>query len=134
MSPTSGREALPDAARKASRAAGSVDELGAEFVPDLPGQTALTRAAARQDDGEFRRNLQIFGDHLDTAGRNIGDHAVAWQRPRTQLNFGDAPARAAFALAAIHKHSDPQAFLGNFLAATVITGKDWKLPSGTNHN
>jgi hypothetical protein len=116
MSPSSGPDPVPDAWRESSQKADSVDELGAELVPDLPRQPALTRTTGRQDDGEFRRDLQIFGDHLDAAGRNIGDHAVAWQRPCAQLNFGDAPARAAFALAAIHKHSDPQAFLGNFLA------------------
>ncbi|GCC47066.1 hypothetical protein chiPu_0031129 [Chiloscyllium punctatum] len=111
ISPSSGPEAAHGAAQAARP---SVDELGAEFVANPPGQAALTRTAARKDDGEFRRDLQIFGDHLDAAGRDVGDHAVTRQRPCAQLNFGDAPALTAFALAAIDKHPDPQALLDSF--------------------
>src|SRR5689334_16744161 len=80
-----------------------VDEFGAEFAPDPPCQAALPGVTRREDDGELRRNLEIFGNHLDAAVRNIRDRAVARQRgPRLDLRY--PPAWAAFGLSAINEH------------------------------
>ena len=54
-----------------------VDKFGAEFATDPPRQTALARMVRREDEGELRRDFQIFGNHLDAASRHVRDCAVA---------------------------------------------------------
>ena len=81
-----------------------INELCADFVPEPPCQLALARPALRHEDGEFAGNVEMFGDDLYTTRRNVGDGAVTRQRTRPELDFGEAPAYAAFALASICKH------------------------------
>src|SRR6266481_7639905 len=83
-----------------------VDKFGAEFATDPPCQTALARMVGREDEGELRRDFQILGDHLHTAGRYVGDGAVARQRTCTALDFCDSSAQTTFASASISKHSN----------------------------
>jgi len=84
-----------------------INELGAEFVADPPCEAALARPAFRHDDREFAGNVEMLGNDLHTARRNVGDGTVARQRTRPKLDFGETPAHAAFALASICKHFDP---------------------------
>lgn len=79
-----------------------IDELGAEFVTDPPCQPTLAGAALRQYDRKLGRNVDMFGDDLHAAGRNIGDGAVAWQGTRAELDLREISALAAFALTSIH--------------------------------
>jgi hypothetical protein len=84
-----------------------INELCAEFVADPPSEAALARPAFRHEDREFAGNVEMLGDDLYTTRRDVGDGAVARQRTRSELDFGEAPAHAAFALASICKHFDP---------------------------
>src|ERR1700733_9939432 len=84
-----------------------INELCTEFVADPPCEAALARPAFRHEDGEFVGNVEMLGDDLYTTRGNVGDGAVARQRTRPELDFGEAPAHAAFALASICKHFDP---------------------------
>ena len=83
-----------------------IDELGTEFITDTPGQAALPRMIGREDDGELRWNLEIFGDHLHATRRNIRNRAIARQRPRAAQDLCDPPAQATFTLPPIRIHID----------------------------
>ena len=78
-----------------------VDELGAEFVTNPPCQAALAGATFRQEDGELGRDIEMLSDHLHTAVRYVGNRAVTRQRAGAELDLGETPAHAAFALASI---------------------------------
>jgi len=79
-----------------------IDELGAEFVTDSPCQPALPWSAFRQDDGELSGNIEMFGDDFHATVRYVRDRAVARQRAGPELDLGEIPALAAFALASIY--------------------------------
>src|SRR5581483_4347171 len=83
------------------RFVGLVGELGAELAADAPHQATLPCVIMGEDDGEIRRDLEIFGHHLDAAVGNIRDGAVARQGAGSGLNFGNPPANAAFMFASI---------------------------------
>ena len=84
-----------------------INELCTDFVADPPCEAALARPAFRHEDGEFTGNVEMLGNDLHTTRRNVGDGTVARQRTRPELDFREAPAHAAFALASICKHFDP---------------------------
>jgi hypothetical protein len=90
-----------------SRSIDLIDELGAQFATDPPGQLALARVAGRKDDGEFGGNVEIFGDDLDAAVRHVRDYAVARQRAGPELNLRNPSTLTTFALASIYKHVGP---------------------------
>src|SRR5438046_751179 len=85
-----------------------VDEFGAEFVADPPGQPALPRIARGKDDGELRRDVHVFGHDLDAASRDVGDHAVARQAAGPGLDLGAPLAVATFGFPPIYEHAVPQ--------------------------
>ena len=73
-----------------ARSISLVDEFSAELTADPPCKAALSGSARRKDDRELRGNLDVFGDHLHTAGRNIGYLAVPRQRAGPELNLCEA--------------------------------------------
>jgi len=79
-----------------------INELGAKLAADPPSQLALARPlAGRENHGEFGRNLRIFGDDLNPAVRDVGDHAVARQCASPELYLGKVSARTTFALTTV---------------------------------
>jgi len=66
-------------ASQALRATALIDEFGAKFVANPPCQPALTGVIGREDDGEMRRNFEIFRDNLHAAIRDVRNCTVAWQ-------------------------------------------------------
>jgi hypothetical protein len=86
------------------------DELGTELAADAPGQPALTRATFGEDQGEFRWRFEKFGDDLYTPIRNVGNHAVARQAARPELDLRKASANTTFASTTVrcqHINSTP---------------------------
>jgi hypothetical protein len=79
----------------------SVDELSAEFATDTPRKLALSRAAFRKYDREISGNVDVFGDHLDAAVRNVRDRAVARQRASPELDLREPSTETTFAFTAI---------------------------------
>src|ERR1700730_16344710 len=79
-----------------------IDELRAEFAADSPCQAALARAAGRQYHRESGRDLEMSGDPLDAASRDVRDHAITRQRAGPELDLGDPSAHTTFACASIH--------------------------------
>ena len=71
-------------------------------MADPPCQPTLAWTACRQDDGEFGRNIEILGDHLDPAIRYVRDRAITRQRTGAELDLGETPAQAPLALTSIH--------------------------------
>src|ERR1700704_5581350 len=112
-----------------------VDELGAEFATDPPGQPALAWAAFRQYDGEHRGNFQIFGDHLDAASRHVRDGTVARQAG-PELDLREAFALATFASASILQHVDPSpcSIMVQPSFQPLLKKNYWNLLSGTARN
>ena len=85
-----------------------IDEFSAEFVADPPGQPALPRIARGKDDGELRRDVHVFGNDLDAAGRDIRDHAIARKTARPELDLGAPFAVTTFGFPPIYEHAVPQ--------------------------
>ena len=112
-----------------------VDELSAEFVTDPPCQPALAGVACRQDDGELRGNVGIFGDDLHAAVRHVRNGAVTRQRAGPELDLRDPSADLTFAPSSIRQHIDPLASLVGSLRTQVGLQKNrWNLPSRTARN
>src|SRR6516164_4038777 len=82
------------------------DELSAELAADSPDQAALARATFREDEGEFRRQLEILGDDLHTAIGNVRDHAVSRQTACPELDLSKAPANTTFTSTTVRQHLD----------------------------
>src|SRR2546423_7900458 len=85
-----------------------IDKFSAEFVADPPGQPALPRIARGKDDGELRRDVHVFGNDLDAAGRDIPDHAIARKTAGPELDLGAPLAVATFGFPPIYEHAVPQ--------------------------
>src|SRR3954462_486951 len=81
-----------------------IDELGSEFTTDAPCQTTAARAIGREDDGELRRDFDVFRDSLDAASRDVRDGAVTRQGPGTDLYLRASCTQLAFGSPPIHKH------------------------------
>jgi hypothetical protein len=113
-----------------------IDEFSAQFATDPPRQPALPRAACREYDGEFRGNIEIFGDHLDAAIRHVRDRAVARQRVAPKLDFCSPRAHEAFALSSILQHVDPWPLLDgdSFGVPTVLQENHWNQASAIVRN
>ena len=78
----------------------SVDELSTEFATDPPRQPAST-ARIRQENGEFVRNVEIFGDHPHPAFGHVNDRAVTRQGANPELDLRHAPICSTIASASI---------------------------------
>jgi hypothetical protein len=86
---------------------GLTDEFSAQFEADPPSELALAGMPRREDEGEFRGNFGIVGNHLDAAVRDVRDGAVARQRAGPELDFREPFAKLTFASTSIHQHVDP---------------------------
>jgi hypothetical protein len=86
---------------------GLIDELRAELATDPPGQLALARAAFGQNDGEFRRDVDEFGDDLHAAIRDVRDRAIARQPACPELDLREPPAQMTLASTTVLQHVDP---------------------------
>jgi hypothetical protein len=89
-----------------------IDEFGTEFVADPPSQPALARMIGRKNDGELRRNFEIFRNHFHAAIRYVGNCTVTRQTSGAALDLRDPPAQPTFTSSPIRIHVDSPTAIG----------------------
>ena len=81
-----------------------VDELGPEFAPNAPSQSARARAAGCKDQHELRGYIEIFGNNPHATIRYVRDRAIPWQGAGPELNLCCPVTGAPFTFSPIYKH------------------------------